>query len=927
MSTDTFSRTGTLDTTSDKAKRAVKVFRGMLPMLSAYARALTGDDAVQVVLSKESNGSTDGKKIFFRPPIELAEEREHDRRLCDRRGDDGQMICDACRLREDILTVIYHEIAHIAYGTFKVPSAESVARAIEKTVADQAGEWGHGTAHRVAMAPYYKKRDWLNISSLVSPYLPTLVNALEDSRVNALMFQARPGVKTMFEALVEKIFTNGFESSDGRGGVKTVRWPEQPLNAQICVGIFAKISGYDYETWFAPQIIEALEDPELTRILKGMSQVRSAKGVYTLSIPVLVRLREMGFMIDPSDVDYTEPEPEPEEEPEETDEQGDSDESEPDELDTDEPDAGESEEGGDSDSEDWEPSPDTGEGSEDEPDDATAGDDGESDDDGESGESEDPGSDAADDSMDEGGSGDDASDESGDGDAVPSEQSADDESEDGDPSDEPSEEGEAGPSGDDSGEESESTGGEAGSPTDAEDDSEGDVSDDDYSSDGSDESGSGTGDIERQEFGDDADSDPTAGGQGGDGAYSDPSGDTPGAEPTEGASPPVPEHPDDPVNDDEGDGEGTSHGDLGDPDDEDDATGVTLLDNPNNDGKSALDYGTPEEAQEALKQFGDHADPPSSVQEGDYEKAVGVAINQSIYFETESRFVNGVRWHKFGVPEPLAGYGDYDGNEAWSSTSSWNDYVKAHDLNIPESVIGPALGKLRVVLEDNARGKNQRNLKSGKVNAKVLGRRAFHGDERLFKKKTLPGKRNYFVVIGIDVSGSTVGTNIELEKRAVMAQANMLDRLGIPFSIYAHSGQYDNVLSGRESGIMLEIYPIREAGEAWDKHTQQRLQELGSASANLDGHALEFLRKRADESKATDKIILYYSDGKMPAENHDEELEILQREIRTCAQKGYALLGVGIRTDSPREHGLDTVEVHDDGDLIKVIHHLEKKLA
>lgn len=90
---------------------------------------------------------------------------------------------------------------------------------------------------------------------------------------------------------------------------------------------------------------------------------------------------------------------------------------------------------------------------------------------------------------------------------------------------------------------------------------------------------------------------------------------------------------------------------------------------------------------------------------------------------------------------------------------------------------------------------------------------------------------------------------------------------------------------------------------------------------------VEYYRKILDHRPETDKVILYYTDGKMPAENHDEELDILQREIRICRQKGYTLLGVGIRTDSPVRHGLDTVQVDGDEDIVKVVRHLEKRLV
>jgi cobalamin biosynthesis protein CobT len=241
---------------------------------------------------------------------------------------------------------------------------------------------------------------------------------------------------------------------------------------------------------------------------------------------------------------------------------------------------------------------------------------------------------------------------------------------------------------------------------------------------------------------------------------------------------------------------------------------------------------------------------------------------------------------------------------------------------------------MRVAFADNARGKDVYHLKSGKINGKVLGKRAPGGDERLFRKKIMPGKRDYFVLLGLDISGSTVGRNIALIKAAAHAQAELLARMGIKFAIYAHSGNIassalesdPSMTWARRAGLDLDIYHVKDPDEPWDVKIQERLDELGPDSANLDGHSLEFYRKRCDERQETDKIILYYSDGKMPAENYEEELEILQREIRICRQKKYTLLGVGIRTDSPRAHGLDTVQIDEISEIGQVVRHLEKVL-
>ena len=75
----------------------------------------------------------------------------------------------------------------------------------------------------------------------------------------------------------------------------------------------------------------------------------------------------------------------------------------------------------------------------------------------------------------------------------------------------------------------------------------------------------------------------------------------------------------------------------------------------------------------------------------------------------------------------------------------------------PETILAPALMRMRLVFAENKRTQRSRNQKSGKLDARVLGRRAWNDDDRLFGKKVIPGKRDYVVYICIDVSGSTAG--------------------------------------------------------------------------------------------------------------------------------------------------------------------------
>jgi hypothetical protein len=997
-STDITALKGRGAATAEQAQRAVKAFRALQPTLTAYARNLTGRNDVRVEMAAQDNGSTDGKRIFFRPPIALGVETKHQRSVCGRRDKETLLnLCAACDAREDVLVTIYHEIAHIAFESFADVDSDDAARVAADAAEAAGGVWAKGVSERIRRAPSYQKRSYIAVSNLVSPFMPLLWNALEDARVNDEMFSARPGTKVMFDSNTKKIFRDGVEQVDpATGQTITKKWDEYPANMQILVGLFCKASGFDYRGWFAPQIERALADETLTALINRMGTVRSAAGVYNLCFPILTRLRELGFC--KMDDEPDEPTPEPEEQPDEASddepsvEEDDSEDDDPTQAEEPQPE-GESDDESDAGSsgDDREES-----GSEGDSDEADRPEDGEAESEAAAGQPD------AGDAEDEHGPGDpQGSDGDSEGDADPSaeggaesdsgrpdlggdEEGSVDESDageaevpdeggaEGSPQEEPGE-GEGGEgdpqegSDDAAGGADAEDGGEAGfelgsdgdAPGVGEGGGSGDTSDDDSDegesgagSEGSEggESGAdddapseggitGTGDIEGDKL--DVGSGGGASAESGEGSDDDSSDGNAG----EPRSEPSVEAGEGPEHGSDGQDSSADDGDRADDSapaagaeasDEDEPIdtgadlgrgGTELIEDESLEDKP-LEMGTPEDAKMGLLKFGDHEEKPKTAQERADEKAIDQAIIQGLYFETPSRHITGVREHRWGVPQIIGGF---NFSQAWDEDGFYSIMSRRSgreaDMTIAESVLGPALMRMRVAFADNQRGHNQQHLKSGKVNGRVLGKRASLGDPRLFRKKIQPGKKNYLVVIGMDVSGSTAGVNIVLEKQAVMAQAELCRRMGIPFAIYAHSGNYWSPTDGRASGFALDVYIIKEEHEPWDKGTQERLTKLGPDSANLDGHFLEYLRKRADESTATDTVILYYSDGKMPAENHDEELEILQREIAVCKKKNYTLLGVGIRTDSPARHGLDTVQVDSTEDVGKVVKHLEKRLT
>jgi hypothetical protein len=824
-----------VDDTALKAARAVKTFRSMNPTLTSYARALSGRKDVTVVLDARSNGATDGTKIFYSPPISLGDNSPHESRKCNRRGENKQQQCAACAIREEVLATIYHEIAHICFESFVsnktwIDNRDEAFAFIKSTEGDYADKiWERVQQNR------YSVTTFVQLAHLVNPYMAFLWNALEDARVNQALFRARNGTRGMMEASDIKTFTQGVQQQVDAvtGEAKVLKWSEYPLNSQVMVGLYCMACEYDFTDWFAPEVVAALNDTKLRMLVNRLDSTRTVEAVWSLSFPVLVRLRELGFCLDERD---PQPDPEPEPEPEEQDEsvfENDTSKSNP-----------QSE--GETSEDDSEESGDEQEGTDGGEDSPGVGSD--------SGDGDEPGWELEDD-------------------APPAEDASHGDDEDASPDD-----GEAG----DSGGEGDAAGpaGDAGKP------------------DGAGEAGKSVPD----ESGDEEDGEPTGGGTDAPAddleSDSDPDGEDADAsadaecDSEVGGSDSAEET--DEASDDESEGEAdkavTDHGEW----------------------KSA-DYGTVEENQQALKFWAGHEEQHThddSEHSGETE-AMKIAIQQGHYFDTSSANVLGVNEVRYSDPQ--------------SEYSAWVDFQDRGNTGKPiiisESILGPALQQMRVAFSENQRSKQERNLKSGKVRPGVLGKRAHFGDERLFQKKHIAGKRNYAVEIGMDISGSTAGENIELMREAVTAQAELCKRMGVEFSIMAHSTKVSH-----EDGMMMEVYHIKEAFEPWSDSTRQRLAEINAHSGNLDGHALEYLRKKCDRSSATDKIILYYSDGAMPASNRREELEILQREIANCKRLGYTLLGVGINTSSPEKHGLPTARVDSHEDVSKVVKHLQKFL-
>lgn len=364
-----------------------------------------------------------------------------------------------------------------------------------------------------------------------------------------------------------------------------------------------------------------------------------------------------------------------------------------------------------------------------------------------------------------------------------------------------------------------------------------------------------------------------------------------------------------------------NEGDLGENVDPDDSGS-----DDQDDGDGELEMGDPDDAFEALMLFGEHSE-PGEVERDDEDiedvRAIELAMIQGEHFDSPSPKVLSFHLNKFNGP--LRAGKAYDG---WDRTNQFKGHFRhsVEQIMPSEAILGPSLLRLRRVFAENKKAKGK-SSRSGRINAPRLASvRA--GNKEVFLRTELPGKRDYAVVIMADNSGSTHSQDrIVIIKEMTMALGELMHRVGIKkFSMFAHEGQGVNDTLGYGTKYEQDVWELKAMNESWDRGVRERIAALSPADRNLDGHAMEFARKQLEAVTATDKIILYITDGRMPDANSEEEVPLLKRELQTLKRMGATVIGVGVHTESPKQHGLDTVVVSSHNDVGKVVAKLEEYL-
>ena len=277
-------------------------------------------------------------------------------------------------------------------------------------------------------------------------------------------------------------------------------------------------------------------------------------------------------------------------------------------------------------------------------------------------------------------------------------------------------------------------------------------------------------------------------------------------------------------------------------------------------------------------------------------------------------------------------------------------FERSSELEVKvQTPVQQAQRKLADALGMNRRSASTPNLVRGRLHGSKLARVAT-GNRRVFRRIDKPRKRSYAVLIGVDQSGSTYGMEERQLVELAYAQATLLDRLGVPFAVAGHTGSgYDCEHAAEESfrervtadfggqyAHLATIQLVKNFAEPWDEAAKSGVGALHASHQNLDGLTMRTYIDMLCTQRATDRILLYYTDGAMPAEDPINQKVMLEAQCRRAKamqklpDRRVHVVGIGLNTDSPSQYGLDTIEV-DGSDMeagvTKVVEGLAERIA
>ena len=221
-------------------------------------------------------------------------------------------------------------------------------------------------------------------------------------------------------------------------------------------------------------------------------------------------------------------------------------------------------------------------------------------------------------------------------------------------------------------------------------------------------------------------------------------------------------------------------------------------------------------------------------------------------------------------------------------------------------------------VEENARWRMDRER--GSINPRSLSSLATSpGFRTPFKDFTKVETNNVAVELLVDMSGSMM-SQMHTAKKAVIAMAEALQSLNIPFEVTGFHAVYDRRLDGISSARgRFNRRSEKLSHHVFKSFTESKLygiEALHVGHNNVDGESVRWAAGRLAEQKQNRKILMVFSDGMPAAEGNSHILNSdLKKAIQDIKRSGIECIGFGIETEDVKKFYPEYVVVNDVRDL------------
>ncbi len=179
-------------------------------------------------------------------------------------------------------------------------------------------------------------------------------------------------------------------------------------------------------------------------------------------------------------------------------------------------------------------------------------------------------------------------------------------------------------------------------------------------------------------------------------------------------------------------------------------------------------------------------------------------------------------------------------------------------------------------------------------------------------------KRDIAVAFLVDMSRSTKGPTIELEKEALIIMSEALNEVGDVFAVFGFSGDNrDNV----------DFYRIKDFDDPYDQQVKKRISAIADRFENRDGaairHTISKLRMRAERTK----MLILLSDGKPVDKEYSGTYAIEDTRLALKEARHFGIKTFCITVDLTAAEYLPRMYSHSSWTVIDEVSKLPEKIT